>query len=169
MSNEAFVGLGSNLNEPLKQMTKAIQALHNIEDITSIQTSSFYKTRAWGYEAQDDFINVVVKLTTTLDPQSLLSRLLEIEASQRRIRDIQWGPRTLDCDLLLFANEIIDEPNLQVPHPRMHLRAFVLIPLLEIWPDATLPNGQSLKTLLLSNSEQKVEKLNLKEEGLYES
>ena len=137
----AYIGLGGNVGmvaETLRQATLALDALPG----TAVQaSSSLYRTPAWGLEQQPDFVNGVVALETTLTAQQLLQALLGIELQFGRDRDAgeRWGPRTLDLDLLLYADAVLDEPGLRVPHPHLHERAFALVPLLQIAPDILIP------------------------------
>jgi 2-amino-4-hydroxy-6-hydroxymethyldihydropteridine diphosphokinase len=137
----AYIGLGGNVGmvaETLRQATLALDALPD----TAVQAaSSLYRTPAWGLEQQPDFVNGVVALETTLTAQQLLQALLGIELQFGRDRDAgeRWGPRTLDLDLLLYADAVLDEPGLRVPHPHLHERAFALVPLLQIAPDILIP------------------------------
>ena len=137
----AYIGLGGNVGivaETLRQATLALDALPD----TAVQaSSSLYCTPAWGLEQQPDFVNGVVALETTLTAQQLLQALLGIELQFGRDRDAgeRWGPRTLDLDLLLYADAVLDEPGLRVPHPHLHERAFALVPLLQIAPDILIP------------------------------
>ena len=135
----AFLSLGSNLNEPLSQVKNAISEIELSAGIVQIiSTSSLYETPPIGPK-QPNFINAVIKISTTLAPQDLLSLVQKIELAHHRERLIHWGPRTLDIDILLYDNETIHTENLTIPHPFMHERAFVLVPLLEIEPELTTP------------------------------
>ena len=155
----AYVGLGSNLHEPLVQLRTAIGSLASNEGMRLSACSSFYRTAPVGYAAQPHFINEVVQLDTELSARGLLDRLLGIERAQGRIRNRPNGPRTLDLDLLLFATMRIEEPGLSVPHPRMHERAFVLIPLLEIAPDITIPGHGRADELLMRIDRSGIERI----------
>jgi len=137
----AYVGLGSNLESPRRQIASALEALDALPG-TSVQScSSLYRTAPVGYAGQPDFVNAVVCLKTALGPRQLLDALLEIEGEHGRTRSVRNGPRTLDLDLLLHGDVRVDEPGLQVPHPRLTERAFVLVPLAEIAPTLVLPDG----------------------------
>ena len=130
-----YIGLGSNLDNPVRQVLLAIKALEQSPNIQLLQTSSLYKTEPVGYAAQPDFINAVVCVQTILPPEKLLQLLQSVELNQGRQRgSIQFGPRTLDLDLLLYGRETIQMEQLIVPHPRMLTRGFVLYPLAEIAP-----------------------------------
>lgn len=137
---ESYIGLGSNLDNPELQLTTALAALNGITDTTLVQYSSFYRSKPLGPGVQPDFINAVALIESDLTAKQLLGRLQLIENRQGRVRDgHKWGPRTLDLDMLLYGNEIIDEPELTVPHPEMRHRNFVLMPLLELAPDIEIP------------------------------
>lgn len=134
-----YVGLGSNLEQPILQIKRALQELDEIPEAELICVSSFYQTAPVGILDQPPFINVVAEMTTTLAPQALLAHFMAIEAAHARARLKKNGPRTLDLDILIFNEWRINEVSLVIPHPRMHERAFVLIPLLEIAPDVYIP------------------------------
>lgn len=134
-----YVGLGSNLEQPILQIKRALQELDEILEAELICVSSFYQTAPVGILDQPSFINVVAEMTTTLAPQALLAHFMGIEAAHARARLKKNGPRTLDLDILIFNEWRINDVSLVIPHPRMHERAFVLIPLLEIAPDVYIP------------------------------
>jgi len=137
----AFVGLGANLGDATATLREAIVELDALPVTRLLRASKLYRTQAWGDADQPDFVNAVAMLETGLDPRGLLDELLGIERShgRDRSRERRWGPRTLDLDLLLHGDLVIDEPGLRVPHPHLHERAFALLPLLEIAPDAVIP------------------------------
>lgn len=137
--NEAFLSIGSNIGDRFVHLTEAVRALHSQEKVKVMAVSSIYETAPVGYTDQADFLNLVVQVETGLNPYELLSTCQEIEHKQGRVRNIRWGPRTVDLDILLYNNDNIEAENLVVPHPRMHERGFVLIPLLEIAPTITHP------------------------------
>jgi len=145
----AFVGLGSNLGERETTLWKALEGLGATEGIEVVAVSSFRETDPVGVVDQPRFVNGAAALETSLRPRELLERLLDVERSLGRDRAVEerWGPRTLDLDLLLYGGESIDEPGLEVPHPRLAERAFVLEPLLELDPDLRLPDGRPLRDL----------------------
>ena len=145
----AYVGLGSNLGEREATLWKALEGLGATEGIEVLGISSFRETDPVGVVDQPRFVNAAVALETSLRPRELLERLLDVERSLGRDRAVEerWGPRTLDLDLLLYGGESIDEPGLEVPHPRLAERAFVLEPLLELDPDLRLPDGRPLRDL----------------------
>ncbi|MBV8049503.1 MAG: 2-amino-4-hydroxy-6-hydroxymethyldihydropteridine diphosphokinase [Paludibacterium sp.] len=135
----AFVALGSNLECPARQIRAAFAALALLPDTTLTRTSSLFRTTPVGYLDQPDFINAVAELDTMLAPVDLLHALLAIEADFGRVRSFRNAPRILDLDLLWYQDAMLDGPDLTLPHPRMHERAFVLYPLAELAPD--LPIG----------------------------
>ncbi|CBL45585.1 7,8-dihydro-6-hydroxymethylpterin-pyrophosphokinase [gamma proteobacterium HdN1] len=142
----AYIGLGSNLQNPAAQLECALQALRKQPGILMVKASSFYRSKAVGPGDQPDYVNAAVQLETTLSPIGLLDALQSIENTQGRVRgEIRWVARTLDLDLLLYGDQTIQHSRLQVPHPRMTERAFVLKPLLELAPTLRLPDGQALK------------------------
>ncbi|GKV57771.1 2-amino-4-hydroxy-6-hydroxymethyldihydropteridine pyrophosphokinase [Sporosarcina sp. NCCP-2222] len=132
--NTAYISIGSNIGDRLHQLMEAVRALHSHKGVTVVNLSSVYETIPVGYTDQSDFLNLVVKVETSLKAQDLLSVCQQIENEQGRVRTVRWGPRTVDLDILLYNNDNIESENLLVPHPRMRERAFVLIPLLEMEP-----------------------------------
>ena len=144
-----YLGLGSNLAQPAEQLQAALDALAELPDSQLIAVSSLYASKPLGPADQPDYVNAVAALDTALEPLQLLDRLQQIELQQGRQRKAErWGPRTLDLDILLFGQELIDLPRLQVPHYHMQERPFVLYPLAEIAPELQLPDGRDLPTLL---------------------
>jgi len=135
----AFIALGSNLGDPESRVRQAIAALAGLPQVRLVAASSLYRSAALGHVDQPDFVNAVAQLATGLAPQALLAALLALEVSFGRERSFANAPRTLDLDLLLYDAQRIVEPGLTVPHPRMHERAFVLAPLVEIAPDCVIP------------------------------
>ena len=138
---DAFVGLGANLGDAAASVRAAIVALGELPQTGLHAASRLYVSPAWGREDQPDFINAVAWLRTALGARELLVQMMSVEREFGRERSAgeRWGPRTLDLDLLLYADAVIDEPDLQVPHPWLHQRGFVLLPLLEIAPDLRIP------------------------------
>ena len=134
-----YIALGANLGDPASTIRAAFGALANLPDSRVIRCSSLYRTAPVGIVDQPEFINAVALLETTLMPQALLRELLEIERRFGRLRSEKNGPRNLDLDLLLYDDQYLDLPELTLPHPRLHLRAFVLQPLAELAPDLRLP------------------------------
>lgn len=144
-----YIGLGSNLADPVAQLHRACQALAALADSRLLTCSRLYRSRALGSVVQPDFTNAVAALETILAPLVLLDALQVIEQDQGRVRTAQrWGPRTLDLDLLLYAGQVIDLPRLQVPHPGLPERNFVLYPLHDIAPDLVIPGQGPLVALL---------------------
>jgi len=143
----AYIGLGSNLEDPLAQVTGAFVELAELPLTSLIARSSLYSSHAVGPE-QPDYINAVALLDTQLAPLALLDALQAIEQAHRRVRIQHWGPRTLDLDLLLYGDQIIEEERLNVPHPYLTQRSFVLYPLADITPNLHLPDGTPLADLL---------------------
>ena len=130
----AYVGIGSNLKDPRALVLQAFNELDGLPQTRVVKKSSLYRSAPVGHADQPDFINAVAQLETGLAAERLLAELQEIEARHGRERSFPNAPRTLDLDLLLFGNAVLDTPSLKLPHPRMHERAFVLKPLLEIAP-----------------------------------
>lgn len=143
----AFIGLGGNLQDPQAQVARALRDLDRLPSSRVIRRSSLYRSAPVGYADQPDFVNAVAELETTLAPRALLAELLAIEKRYGRIREFQNSPRTLDLDLLLYGDLVLREAGLTLPHPRMHERSFVLVPLREIAPDATIPGVGAVKSL----------------------
>lgn len=139
----AAVGLGGNVGDSARILVQAFAALAELPETRLLAASALYRTPAWGLEAQADFINAVAALETRLAPGALLEALLRIERDFGRVRAAdgsdRWGPRTLDLDLLLYGDAVIDAPGLRVPHPQLHERAFALVPLLEVLPETDIP------------------------------
>lgn len=129
---EAYVGLGSNLGDRESFLQQAISKLDDHPNISVIASSNIFETEPVGYLNQNSFLNMVIHLSTSLEPEQLLNTLMAIEKELGRTREIRWGPRTIDLDLLLYGRESINTPTLTVPHPRMTERAFVMVPLIEL-------------------------------------
>lgn len=142
----AWLALGSNLDDPPAQLQRAVDALRRLPGTRVIACSPVYRNPALqlpGQSPQPDYCNAVVAVDTDLAPLPLLDALQAIETAQGRVRGQRWGARTLDLDLLLYGNEVIDHPRLQVPHPAMRERRFVLQPLVDIEPELRLPDGST--------------------------
>ena len=158
----AYVGLGGNLGDVAATIEAAFDALGSLPTTQLLHRSKLYRTPAWGMTAQPDFVNAVAELSTTLAAEVLLEELLRIERAAGRDRDRQterWGPRALDLDLLLYGETQIAHPGLCVPHPHLHERAFVLVPLAEIAPQALVPGRGRVDALLAEVDAQGIEAL----------
>lgn len=145
---QVFVALGANLEDPKAQLDNALMALSSLAENQSLKVSPYYHSTPMGEVAQPDYINAVASFETKLTPLTLLDALQHIENTQGRVRKERWGPRTLDLDLLLYGDAIIDEPRLKVPHYGMKERSFVLVPLAAIAPDLVLPCKTPLQSLI---------------------
>ena len=139
-----YLALGSNLGDRLEHLRRAVAALDAEPEIRVTRSSRVWETDPIGGPDQGAFLNAVIELETQLDPLDLLAVDRRIEAELGRTREIRWGPRTIDIDILLIDDQVIDGDTLTVPHPRMRQRAFVLMPLLELLPDPVLPDGTRL-------------------------
>jgi len=147
----AAIGLGGNIGDAAATLREALQVLDTLPGTRLLRASPLFRTAAWGNTAQADFVNAAALLRTRLDARSLLDALLEVERRFGRDRGgggEPWGPRTLDLDLLLYGDAAIDEPGLCVPHPRLHERAFALVPLARIAPDTRVPGHGRVSALL---------------------
>ena len=157
--NTAYVALGANLGDPKATVLAAFAALANLPESRVARCSSLYRTAPVGILSQPDFVNAIVLLETTLAPETLLDALLDIEARFGRIRRERNGPRTLDLDLLLYDDIELDLPRLTLPHPRLHLRAFVLLPLAEVAPELAIPRRGSVAAWLPAVANQGIVRL----------
>lgn len=155
-NHTVYIGLGSNLGNPEEQVVAAIKALALLPQSVLVAVSSLYASAPIGPQDQPPFINAVALLHTSLSPLALLDALQALEQDAGRIRVRHWGERTLDLDILLFGQQVIDHPRLKVPHPFMRERRFVLEPLLEISPNTHLPCGISLAEDLAQTKEQDI-------------
>ncbi|MEX2496588.1 MAG: 2-amino-4-hydroxy-6-hydroxymethyldihydropteridine diphosphokinase [Woeseia sp.] len=158
----AYIGLGSNLDEPVAQIRRAFEALTTMQDCRFAICSSLYRSAPMGPSDQPDFINAAAAFLTRRGPQDLLRELKAIEDAHGRERDTRhWGPRTLDLDLLVLGSLVVDEPGIRIPHPGVAERNFVLLPFAEIAPQAVVPGHGSVLKLLagLGNSGARVERV----------
>ena len=144
----AFVALGSNLGDPAAQIRRALCALAALPETRFVRQSALYRNPPAGGIDQPEFVNAVAQIETGLAARDLLARLLEIERVHGRVRDYPNAPRTLDLDIVLFGEQVVREPGLAIPHPRMLDRAFVLVPLAEIAPDAVVPGHGRVRDLV---------------------
>ena len=147
-STLCVIGLGGNLDAPADRVRRARKALAGSEGIREVAFSSLYRSRPMGPQDQPDYVNAVMAIETDLEPLALLDRLQAIEVLEGRVRiGERWGPRTIDLDLLVFGNQVIQHPRLTVPHPGLAVREFVLHPLAEILPDLDVPGVGRIREL----------------------
>jgi len=139
MSERAAIALGSNIENPEAQVTRAFDEISALPQTRLIRRSRLHRTKPVGYADQPDFVNAMALVETALEPRALLDALLAIEQKHGRKRAIPNGPRTLDLDIIVYGKRVIDEPGLKVPHPRAKEREFVMAPLKEVWPDVVIP------------------------------
>lgn len=149
MATYAFLALGSNLGDRLEHLRAAVRKLDATRGIEVLRSSRVYETEPLG-PPQPPYLNAAIEVVTTLTPRELLVAALGVEDSLGRVRAERWGPRTIDVDILAYDELTVDEPDLEIPHPRMHERGFVLVPLGELDADAMLPGGRRLSTHRLS-------------------
>jgi len=147
-NNTAYIGLGSNLSNPIDQLKTALQSIDALPSTQLLQSSSFYGSKPLGPQDQPDFVNAVCKIQTNLSAKELLHQLQKIELEQGRIKKRHWGERLIDLDILLFGNDIISTDELTVPHAQIALRDFVLIPLVEIAPGLVIPKLGMVEPLI---------------------
>jgi 2-amino-4-hydroxy-6-hydroxymethyldihydropteridine diphosphokinase len=146
----AHLGLGTNVGDRLDTIISALFMLEDTAGIAVAAISSVYETAPWGGVEQEPFLNLVATIATTLTPHELLAQcqVIEAELGRDRTKEVVWGPRTCDIDILTYADDVLETEDLVVPHPRLRERAFVLVPLLEVWAGGTLPDGTRLTQLL---------------------
>jgi 2-amino-4-hydroxy-6-hydroxymethyldihydropteridine diphosphokinase len=154
-----YLGLGSNLGDPIGQISRALHEIDDVSGVALTQISSFYRTDPIGFADQPAFVNAVAQIETTLSPQDLMRALLDVEKAHDRVRTEKNGPRSLDLDILIFNEWRLEESDVTVPHPRLHERAFVLVPLLELNPKLYIPGLGFAREYLPSVSGQKIEKI----------
>ncbi len=159
MKVSAFIGLGANLDDPRDQVQRALGELARLPQSTLVARSSLWHSAPVGYANQPAFVNAVARLETGLSADALLDELQKVESAHGRARSFANAPRTLDLDLLLYGEEVRASPRLTLPHPRMHERAFVLNPLLEIAPEAVIPGHGSARANLQAVADQACERI----------
>lgn len=145
-----FLGLGANVGDRLETLATAVYALDDVDRLTVEDVSGVYETAPWGDVDQDPYLNLVVRAACWRSPRALLDecQLIETVLGRDRPREVRWGPRPVDIDLLLYGDATVDEPGLRIPHARLAERAFVLVPLLEVLPGGELPDGRRLTRVL---------------------
>ena len=158
-SGLAYVGLGSNLEDPMVQINHAFEQLGKIEDTSLITRSSLYRSAPLGSVEQPDFINAVACLSSALEPKALLHELHDIERASGRKRGARWGPRTLDLDLLVFGGQVIDQAGITLPHPGIGERNFVLLPLIEIAPRLIIPGLGCVSDIAVDGNEPQISRI----------
>ncbi|RDY29441.1 2-amino-4-hydroxy-6-hydroxymethyldihydropteridine diphosphokinase [Romboutsia weinsteinii] len=153
--NKAYLGIGTNMGDRLNNLKCACEILNDNDSITISKKSKLYETKAWGYTEQDDFLNMCVEIETTISPEELLMVCQEVEQKLHRERVIRWGPRTIDVDILFFNDIKLKCEDLEIPHPRIQDRAFVLIPLMDLDENLSIEN-KSIRLYLenLTNKEK---------------
>lgn len=156
MKKTAYIGLGSNINQPYLQLKNAIEALAALHETTVLQDSGYFVSKPMGPKDQPDYVNAVVLIETTLNARELLKHCQLIEQQQGRIKIRHWGERSIDLDILLYADEQINQRDLIVPHPGIGQRDFVYMPLLKLNPEITIPGKGMLKNILASDSTAKL-------------
>lgn len=156
---QVFIGLGSNLNQPVEQLNSAVAALLDSADLNGVSCSNFYSGKPMGPQDQPDYVNAVVQLETHLKPRPLLQLLQRIEEQQGRVRERRWGERIIDLDLLLYGDQCIDLPELTVPHIGLAERNFVLYPLQEMVPDLYIPQLGALAQLISACPQADLQKI----------
>jgi len=144
----AVIALGSNLDDPREQVRRGFDEIAALPGTRLLAKSPLYRTAPVGYLDQPPFVNACALVETSLAPRALLGRLLDLEQRHGRVRAIRNGPRTLDLDIVLYGDRPVNEPGLTIPHPRAHERAFVLQPLVDVWPEAAIPGKGKARDLL---------------------
>ena len=155
--NKSYLGLGTNIGDRLNYLNQALNILNSHSNIKISKKSKLYETKAWGYTEQADFLNMCVEIETDLNPKDLLHVCQDVEKKLNRERKIRWGPRTIDVDILFFNDIILQEENLEIPHPRIKERAFVLIPLIDLNDKLKIDNvsiNEYLKSLTTEEREE---------------
>ncbi len=149
MTATAWIGMGANVGDRLGNFRTALAELASLDATRVVRVSSIYDTTPWGVADQRRFLNAVVELSTGLSPESLLRALNEVEQRCGRVRHERWGPRTLDLDILLYDDRVVETDDLVIPHPRLAQRAFVLVPLAELEPELEVPGLDATVAQLL--------------------
>ena len=157
--NFVYIALGSNLKNPRKQVLNGILSIKKLDGVKILKESYLYQTPPVGILNQPDFINAVIKVSSDHEPQKLLKEILNIENDAGRVRDQKNGPRILDLDILLFDDLIINEENLTIPHPRMHERLFVLLPLKDIDENIMIPNQGKIKDIIKKLAKENINRI----------
>ena len=139
MSERVAIALGSNMDDPAAQVTRAFDEIAKLPGTRLLKRSRLHRTKPVGYADQPDFVNAMALVETSLEPRALLDALLDIEKKHKRVRTIPNGPRTLDLDIIVYGNRVVKDEGLTIPHPRAKERSFVMDPLREVWPDVVLP------------------------------
>lgn len=149
MNKTVYIALGSNVGCKRDNMAQAVQLIADLPTTQVVKSSSLYETEPWGKTDQDEFLNQVIEIETALQPEELLHELQNIEIKMGRQRKEKWGPRLIDLDILLYGNEVIDDPQLTIPHPYLRERLFVLVPLAEIGAELQFPDdGATIEEVL---------------------
>lgn len=149
MNKTVYIALGSNVGCKRDNMAQAVQLIADLPTTQVVKSSSLYETEPWGKTDQDEFLNQVIEIETALQPEELLHELQNIEIKMGRQRKEKWGPRLIDLDILLYGNEVIDDPQLTIPHPYLRERLFVLVPLAEIGAELQFPDdGATVQEVL---------------------
>lgn len=155
----AYLGLGSNIGDRIANLQDAVRLVGRLDKVRISKASSVYETEPVGYIDQPNFLNCVIEIDTDLSPKELLKQTNEVEIKLKRKRSIRWGPRTIDIDILLFDEINVDEPDLEIPHPRICERAFVIEPLLELSPNIEIKGFGKLEECKKNVADQKIKKL----------
>ena len=159
MNHRAYVALGSNLQDPEQQVLRAFEELNGLPQTRVVAKSALYRTAPVGYDNQPDFVNAAAEVSTELEPLALLRALLALETAHGRERPFPNAPRVLDLDLLFYDDLAMHDPELTLPHPRLHERGFVLFPLADIAPDLTVPGKGTVRALLEALPDQGVQRM----------
>lgn len=155
--SKSYLGLGTNIGDRIRYINEALKILNSNPNINITKKSKLYETKAWGYKEQADFLNMCIEIETSLNPYELLNACQGVETDLNRERKIRWGPRTIDVDILFFNDIILQEENLEIPHPRIKERAFVLIPLIDLNDKLKIDNisiNEYLKSLTTEEREE---------------